>query len=115
MTTNAYIFSWDCMGLESIVPISKYEHHESQQLINILSDRNVVPNPLNNILGSLKMRARANYHRQYEIYAIDCAEDMTVEFWQQQWQKYPQATADLIRQHGVKIYSDRSTNKRVIS
>lgn len=115
MTTNAYIFSWDCMGIEAIVPISKYEQHDAQQLINILSDRNVVPNPLNNILGSLKMRARANYQRHYEIYAVDCTEDMTVEFWQQQWQEYPQATADLIREHGVKIYSDRATNKPVIS
>ena len=107
MTTNAFIFCWDCYGIESIIPISEYEHHDKQQLINMLSDNPVKVNPLNAIIGSLQMRARANHHRHYEIYSVDCEESLTREFWRQQWETYPQETAELIRKNGVKLYSDR--------
>ena len=107
MTINAYIFSWDCYGIESIIPITQYEGHENQQLINMIMDKPTIAHPLSGIIGSLKMRARFNHHRFYEIYAVDCDDGMTIEFWKKQWDDYPQETADLIRSHGVKIYSDR--------
>jgi len=31
-TQNAFIFSWDQLGIESIIPITKYEHHDKQNL-----------------------------------------------------------------------------------
>lgn len=108
MTTNAFLFSWDMQGIEAIIPISQYEHHDANRLIRILSEKSAdSPNPLNGILGMLMLRARANSHRHYEIYAIDCAEDMDEEFWRKMWEDHPQATADLIREKGVKIFSDR--------
>lgn len=107
MTTNAYIFSWDNLGIESIVPITQYEHHDKQNLIRMLSEKKTEPNPLNKILGMLLMRARVNTHRHYEIYAIDCNASMDEKFWREQWEKYPQETAELIRERGHKLYSDR--------
>lgn len=115
MTKNAYIFSWDQEGIEAIVPITKYEHHDKQNLIRMLSEKPVARNPLNGIVQMLLLRAKFNQQRCYEIYAVDCAEDMDEKFWREQWEEYPQETAELIRERGHKLYSDRRTKKAVIT
>jgi hypothetical protein len=115
MTKNAFIFSWDQLGIEAIVPITQYEHHEKQNLINILSEKPVTRNPLNSIMQMLLMRARFNPERHYEIYAVDCTKEMDEAVWREQWEQYPQATAELIRERGHKLYSDRATKKPVIT
>jgi hypothetical protein len=115
MTKNAYIFSWDQEGIEAIVPITEYEHHDKQNLIRMLSEKPVERNPLNRIVQMLLLRARFNPQRSYEIYAVDCVEDMDEKFWRQQWEEYPQETAELIRERGHKLYSDRKTKKAVIT
>ena len=115
MTTNAYIFSWDQQGIEAIVPISQYEHHDKQNLIRMLSDKPAERNPLDSIVRGLLLRAKFNSQRHYEIYAIDCTEGMDDKFWKEQWDEYPQETAELIRERGHKLYSDRATNKPVIT
>ena len=115
MTKNAYIFSWDQEGIEAIVPITEYEHHEKQNLIRMLSEKTVVRNPLNGIVQMLLLRARFNPQRCYEIYAVDCDKDMDEKFWRAQWEEYPQETAEIIRERGHKLYSDRRTKKAVIT
>jgi hypothetical protein len=113
MTKNAFIFSWDQEGIEAIVPITQYEHHDKQNLIRMLSEKPVARNPLNSIMQSLLLRARFNPQRHYEIYAVDCAEDMDEAFWREQWEQYPQEAAELIRERGHKIYSDRANTKQI--
>ena len=113
MTTNAYIFSWDQTGIEAIVPITQYEHHDKNQLINLLKDKPRERNPLDSIVRAMVLRARYNTQRHYEIYAVDCAEGMDEEFWREQWEECPQATAELIRERGHKIYSDRANTKQI--
>ena len=115
MTKNAYIFSWDQEGIEAIIPITQYEHHEKQNLMRILSEKDTIRNPLNGIIHRLLLRARFNPQRHYEIYAVDCAEEMDQKFWRQQWEEYPQETAELIRERGHKLYSDRATKKPMIT
>jgi hypothetical protein len=112
-TKNAFIFSWDQLGIEAIIPISQYEHIEQQNLIRILSEKPTLQNPLDNIVRSLLLRARYNSQRHYEIYAIDCTEEMDEKFWHEQWQEYPQTTAELIRERGHKLYSDRVETHKV--
>jgi hypothetical protein len=114
MTTNAFIFSWDHLGIESIVPITQYEHHDKKNLINILSEKPTERNPLNSIIRNMLLRARVNPQRHYEIYAVDCTEEMDEHFWREQWNDHPQETADLIRERGHKLYSDRAAIKPVI-
>jgi hypothetical protein len=114
MTKNAYIFSWDQEGIEAIIPITQYENIEKQNLMNILSEKPVVRSPLNGIIQRLVLRARFNPQRHYEIYAVDCTEEMDEKFWRKQWEEYPQETADLIRDRGHKILSDRASKKPVI-
>lgn len=114
MTTNAYVFMWDMYGVESIIPISQYEDWDKKNTWNILNDQPVERNPINSIIQSLLLRARYNTQRHYEIYAIDCSAEMDEAFWRAQWEEYPQATADLIRERGHKLYSDRASKKGVV-
>lgn len=107
MTTNAYIFAWDQTGIDSIVPIGQYEEWDKNNTWNVLTDQPVKRNPLNSILQSLLLRARYNSQRHYEIYSVDCAFPIDEAEWREIWQENPQATADLIRERGQKIYSDR--------
>lgn len=107
MTTNAFIFAWDMLGIESIVPISQYEHIDRDNTMRILREEQIVRSPMNTIIQNLMLRARVNPQRNYEIYAIDCDLSLDEAFWRQQWQDEPQATADLIRERGHKLYSDR--------
>lgn len=115
MTTNAFIFSWDCYGVEAIIPITQYEQMDKRNLLNILAERKKEHNPINGIIFNLTMRARFNPQRNYEIYAIDCSEDLDEAFWRKKWNEDPQFCAELIREKGLKIHSDRETKSRVIS
>lgn len=114
MTTNAFIFAWDQKGIESIVPITQYEHWDKQNLIRMLSEKSKEKNPLDNIVRNLILRAKFNQQRHYEIYAVDCHPDLDETFWKEQWQLYPQETADLIRDRGHKIYSDRENRSEIV-
>lgn len=114
MTKNAFIFSWDCEGIESIVPITQYEHWDKENLMRMLKDESTKRNPLDSIIRDLVLRAKFNSQRFYEIYAIDCDPSLDEEFWRKQWADNPQWTAEMIREKGHKIYSDRRTKKPVI-
>jgi hypothetical protein len=109
MTSNAFIFSWDNLGIESIVPISQYETIDRDNTMRILREQQTVRNPINGVRQMLLLRARFNPQRHYEIYAIDCDPSLDEKFWREQWDEFPQETAELIRKRGHKLYSDRST------
>ena len=114
MTTNAFIFSWDQLGIESIVPITQYERIDRDNTMRILREEKTVRSPLNGIIQMLLMRARFNTQRHYEIYAIDCDESLDEEFWREQWEVDPQGTAELIRERGHKLHSDRNIGPGVV-
>lgn len=111
MTTNAYIFAWDQTGIDSIVPITQYEEWDKKNTWNVLTDQPVERNPINSIIQFLLLRARYNSQRHYEIYSIDCAFEINEAEWREIWEADPQGTADLIRERGQKIYSDREDHK----
>ena len=113
MTTNAFIFSWNQLGIEAIIPISQYEHYDQENLLRMIASKDTVRNPLTGIVQSLLLRARYNPQRHYEIYAVDCSKGMDEKFWREQWEEYPQATAELIRERGHKLYSDRAETHKV--
>jgi len=115
MTTNAFIFSWDMYGIESIIPISQFEHWDKENLILLLKEQQPKKNPLDAIVRNLVLRAQFNSQRHYEIYAIDCESNLDENFWRQQWEQNPQFTADLIRERGHKLYSSRQTQKSIIT
>ncbi len=112
-TKNAFIFSWDHLGIEAIIPISQYEHVDRDNTLRLLKEEPTIQNPLDGIFQGLLLRARHNPQRHYEIYAIDCTAEMNETFWWKQWDEYPQATAELIRERGHKLYSDRANTKQI--
>jgi hypothetical protein len=105
MTTNAFLMSWDCTGVEAIVPITQYEDWDTQCAFDVLQGLSPNKNnPLNSILNAILMRARFNSQRFYEVYAIDCDESVTEDTWRYMWDTNPQGTADLVRSRGIKLY-----------
>ncbi len=108
MTTNAFLFSWDQHGIEAIIPITQYEQFEAEQTWAALTGAPVQRNPLTSIIHGLLLRARYNPQRHYEIYSVDCSEEMTEESWKSAWEESPQECANLIREKGHKLYSDRA-------
>jgi hypothetical protein len=111
MTVNAFLLSWDCEGIEGIVPITQYEEHDHQNLVDVLAGKSKTANPLDQILNMMMMRARFNPQRNYEIYAIDCDKYMQDSDWRSMFEESPQETANMVRERGVKLYSDRRTSK----
>jgi hypothetical protein len=112
---NKWLAFWCCEGFECIIDISSYENWDQQQLIEILCDRPQRENPLNHLISNMKMRARFNPDRQYELYVFKSSVDVEKSQLDHWADHDPQSLADWIRSNGVKLYSDhhRSTAKRI--
>ena len=106
MTVNAYVFAWDCTGIEAIVPISEYENWETQNAFRVLEGKQPRTNPMNETINMLKMRARFNPQRHYEIYALDCDPSFTAARWSKLWHSDPQGCAELARAQGAHIWGE---------
>lgn len=109
MTVNAYIFAWDMHGIENIIPITEYEGWDKMNTMRALKGEALQRNPVNDIVRNLVMRARYNTHRNYEIYAVDCSEEMNENYWRDLWSENPQVCADTIRQKGIELFTHGST------
>ena len=113
MTT--FVLSWDQTGLEACVNITEIEQ---RQMWEILSSKNENKKSgrdhnISSILNMLMLRARFNSQRHYEIYAIDVDETIDETDIKQWFEDNPQRTADLIRDRGRQLYSDRVNRKDV--
>ena len=124
MSDNIFILSWDCYGLEACVDVTKHIERgnqiEKEKIFELIKDPDSNPpnkavSEVNRIYFQLSMRARANPQRNYEIYSVHTTADITAEDLERMFKDNPQATAELIRERGTKLYSDRETSKRVIS
>lgn len=115
MTTNTYIFSWSSDGVEAIVPITQYENWDDENLFRLVKGQSAIRNPMNTIVRNLILRAQLNHDRHYEIYAINCSDDMDEKFWKGMWCDQPQFCADLIKARGQKIYSNLPARQPVIT
>ena len=113
MTTNAYLVYWCEEGLESVVPITQYEHWDSANTFRILNNEETVRNPLNGVIQNMILRAQVNAQRHYELYAIDCDNSISKADIEQMFEDDPQSAADLFRNRGHKMYSNRTVKNRV--
>lgn len=111
------ILSWDMTGLESAVSLKQIydetEAEEQKQLITILKSNNEVGKivtankRVSAILNAITMRARFNSQRHYEVYVIRVNDSITVDDMRKMFDENPQGMADLVRERGEKVYSDR--------
>ena len=106
MTKNAYLFSWDCTGVEAIIPITQYEDWDTVNAFSVLEGKPTTPSPLNSTINAILMRARFNSQRFYEVYAVDCDPGITEQDWRDMWDTSPQLCADMIRLRGVKLWGE---------
>lgn len=107
--TNDFIISWDCYGLEALVDISG---KRAKATMAALGGK---PAPDIPELFPILMRARMNPQRNYEVYALVCDSDITKDTIQEMFENDPQSAVDLIRERGIKLFSDRQRgNARVI-
>jgi hypothetical protein len=72
------------------------------------------PGPnLNSIVNSIMLRARYNSQRHYEIYTVTMDDSISEQDVRDMFENSPQGMADLIRERGHKMYSDRVNQTQV--
>ena len=105
--------SWDREGFECLEDItSKHpDTWEKGQLVEALKGNTPQTNPLAQQISHMKLRARFNSQRCYEIYVFstdDIVEFKDIEDWMI---ADPQSLVDWVRvNHYAKVYSDYTPN-----
>lgn len=107
-SSNIFLISWDMMGVESIINVTAIEKENSWKVL-----KNEAPSSLGSIVNAIMLRARYNTHRHYEIYTITVSPEITEDDMRQLFTDNPQSAAELIRDRGRKIYSDRLEPNRI--
>jgi hypothetical protein len=114
--TNTFIISWDMTGLEAVVDVTQDlaagELRDQEMLFDILKEPeanhgNEPWRRINSIIQSMTLRARANTQRHYEIYSIQTVDGIDKATLERLFEEDPQAAAELIRDRGTRLYSDR--------
>lgn len=105
---NTFLLSWDCNGLEAVVNVTALN---AERTWATLQDK---PGPnLNHLVTAIMMRARYNSQRHYEIYTVNMDKSISEQDIRAMFETSPQAMADLIRERGNKMYSDRVNQTQV--
>lgn len=110
--SSTFVLSWDITGLESCVNLSDIEKEEMWESLK----GKTLPNRLsyvNQLVSLIVTRAQYNSQRHYEVYTVDVDSTVTKEDLVEMFNSDPQASADLIRTRGRKIYSNRLEHKKV--
>jgi hypothetical protein len=107
--SHTYLLSWDCLGLEACINISDIDKEIMWDSLNDTGDNSHQgrPQSVGSIVNMLQLRARYNNQRFYEIYVVDTDDTVTADDLKSMFDDDPQGSADLIRQRGRVLYSDR--------
>ena len=115
MESKTFILSWDSYGLECCREIGEKMEQARQRdqevLLELIKDPDQNPanapmREVNQLVNMLMLRARVNPHRSYEIYTINTDSSITEESLSENFRDSPRTMAELIRNRGVKLYSD---------
>lgn len=110
-TGDIFVVSFCCEGLEGVIPVSELERQDTFDLLK----GNVAARKAGSAVNMMLLRARVNPQRYYEIYAITASTGITADDIKGLFEADPQYAADLIRERGQKLYSDRQVkDTRVI-
>jgi hypothetical protein len=120
---NLFIVSWDNTGLEACIDITedrdRSEIFEQDKLFDIIRDPDTVPRnehlvKVNQMVSAMMMRARFNPQRHYEIYTVTTDRGITQQDLRDLFETSPQTAADMIRERGNRLYSDRVNRKQIV-
>lgn len=116
MANNAHLIAWSRDGLEAFQCIQQYEDEYGEMVLEAVRTGNAQRSKLGEIIHFLRLRARFNSQRVFEVYAFDMSDDYTTQSFEDQFVANPQQFVDWIRKNGVKLHSDyERSNKAVIS
>lgn len=102
---NVFILAWDMFGLESCVNATELDREKT---FAVLANKEYRSRDISEIINQLTLRARFNSQRRYEIYSIAVTPEITQDDIVHQFEEHPQEMANLIRERGTQIYSDRA-------
>ena len=120
---NLFIVSWDNTGLEACVDITEdrdlSENFEQEKIFDLIRDPDKVPENkhlrrVNHMVNAMMMRARFNQQRHYKIYTVTTTQDITAQTLRDLFEACPQTAADMIRERGNRLYSDRINQKQIV-
>jgi len=105
---STYVVSWCNEGLEGIIPVSELE---KKDMWNILQSKTATA--ATSAVTMMVMRARFNTQRHYEIYSIETTDGITEKDLRNLFLECPQYAADLIREKGSQLFSDRAVPNNI--
>lgn len=108
---DQYLVMWCNDGLEAVINLTELEQED---LVYILKTGNSSRSKAGYYITMMSMRARTNSQRHYEIYGLTVSEGITEADVRGMFDDSPQTAADTIRRIGVKVYSDRNENKKLV-
>jgi hypothetical protein len=120
---NLFIVSWDNTGLEACIDITedrdRSETFEQEKLFDIIRNPDTVPHNqhlrrVNQMVSAMMLRARYNPQRHYEIYTVTTDCSITQQDLRDLFETSPQTAADMIRDRGTKLFSDRANQKQIV-
>lgn len=102
-SSETFVISWDQYGLDGLVNTTAIERDITWSTLQNKSPQH------NNIsvVQAMLLRARVNSQRHYEVYAIEVSEEITEDDLKSMFEEQPQAMADLIRDRGRCLFSNR--------
>lgn len=106
---NVFLLSWDNTGIEAVINISE---KEAENAWNVLADKPTSFRP-GTVVQHLLLRARYNTQRHYEIYTLQVDAGITESDVREMFESDPQYAADLVRERGHKLYSDRTDKSKI--
>jgi 5-formyltetrahydrofolate cyclo-ligase len=119
-----YLAMWCSTGFESLVDIgeiwSQEEQESKDQLWDILSSnedsfkKKPLRNTIARMVSSMKLRARVNSQRNYEIYCFMTDDSIPASELNQLVESDPQLLVDMIRDHGIRIYGHAAAPNQVL-
>lgn len=104
--SNIFIVVWDMTGLETVIDVNDLTGEDTMRAL-----KGEKGSALGRTMFVLTQRARANSHRHYEIYSIHTNPEISKQDMADMFHQNPQGAADLIRDRGTKIYSDRANKQ----
>ena len=109
--------SWDREGFECLQDITN-KHPDSWdkgQLIEALKGNTPQRNPLAEQIAAMKLRARFNSQRCYEIYVFTTQDDIEFKDVEEWMIADPQRLVDWVRvNHYAQVYSDYEPNRKPV-
>ena len=104
-----FVVVWDNTGLEYIGDITLDEQQRTWSALKGEELKYTIPN-----LEHLKLRARYNSQRHYEIYIVSATDGITADDIRDMFEANPQLAADTIRRHGHCLHSDRASKDKIL-